>query len=932
MAPQIPGTGVFSLKSTAGLSSSHDTGLGPLELEGLQSCLAVSRSAAESRNLHRRGRAGAQVLYGDQGPAFVNYSPSDFGHEAGATGVYAAGGSLGHVPVDAGVSIDHSALDYGQVTMDDPRNISLDATEDRHTRVFPSPSATQSTPLLLPAQYFDKSTLDSPFDVDTQFASWDSGFRCNFGTLITPISLVPSKCMNDDMQGLSMGPPSVPIPRQRRPKSQRKSTLMTILRDLQGLKYTVIDLLMAVLDGSGDFKVFRTALFSPRTCTSLVSLLDTLVQDDKGRPIVTEWMFPHALRLVCDKIHSEMDGAKQHLRMHMGDVSPELIEDWDIQKIMGPVAHDITPTLSSIIEAARETKLSRAKPKTAKSKNRYTASLIIMSQLHFLCSRNSAKGPNTMSKVQLGTFAVIYELLNARAEDMNVEPMIKRLSRSSPLIFSDIRMTPSARQSYASQTAVTIVKILTKYVKGFELQASNALLQHTPRRPLPSGHKTVFHPLQVSTIEEASIDGNLLVHDDVYLVQLKRPSDELDKMAIPTFNDQLTNTRIWGGQHIRKKDVSHWERREIFQLAGTLNQVGSLTHLFAILEKTRLGGEHPDYHTLLSALTQILHGLILNAWLMECDYSSLSDFATAVPMPQDLLECAHRIFETYAVPGPSTVFRPTNAKAPPKDLLSGEGLPTLSTDVVRNNVALLTRDLLYVAELVDAMSTGDFDRIEDILPSLACMFRGSGSNNYSMEILHLIFSIKEVWTPVFANIIRDNLLVNLSGLPGHAMGIDLNIEHLIRYLKSLFAAKGIYSNWDRLGNVAAGINYIQLVKKQVTRSLKSGYRGSTHTDVDTSALVWRIANKAKELELQCTLPNRDAKSTARPVVDIFTAGYKKFQTSSLATFNKKIADIRQGRARQLEPEADEITPCQVVEGPEADNSDPMGELSTLHKD
>lgn len=30
---------------------------------------------------------------------------------------------------------------------------------------------------------------------------------------------------------------------------------------------------------------------------------------------------------------------------------------------------------------------------------------------------------------------------------------------------------------------------------------------------------------------------------------------------------------------------------------------------------------------------------------------------------------------------------------------------------------------------------------------------------------------------------RDSMLVNVSGLPGHWMGIDLNIEHLIRYLK-----------------------------------------------------------------------------------------------------------------------------------------------------
>ncbi|KAH8979660.1 hypothetical protein EDB86DRAFT_2752507, partial [Lactarius hatsudake] len=70
-------------------------------------------------------------------------------------------------------------------------------------------------------------------------------------------------------------------------------------------------------------------------------------------------------------------------------------------------------------------------------------------------------------------------------------------------------------------------------------------------------------------------------------------------------------------------------------------------------------------------------------------------------------------------------------------------------DVVCNNTALLTRDLLYASELVDAIATGDFGRVEDILPAIACMFRGSGSNNYSTEILHLLFNIKEVWTPVF---------------------------------------------------------------------------------------------------------------------------------------------------------------------------------------
>lgn len=54
------------------------------------------------------------------------------------------------------------------------------------------------------------------------------------------------------------------------------------------------------------------------------------------------------------------------------------------------------------------------------------------------------QGPNTMSKVQSGTFAVVYELLNARFEDMDLTPMLENLRCSSPLGFSDLRMTPSA--------------------------------------------------------------------------------------------------------------------------------------------------------------------------------------------------------------------------------------------------------------------------------------------------------------------------------------------------------------------------------------------------------------------------------------------------------------------------------------------------------
>jgi hypothetical protein len=257
-------------------------------------------------------------------------------------------------------------------------------------------------------------------------------------------------------------------------------------------------------------------------------------------------------------------------------------------------------------------------------------------------------------------------------------------------------------------------------------------------------------------------------------------------MAIPSYNDQLTNARIRGAQELRRHDIDAWERREVFQLAfgtfhlvmnlmnailqmhrGTLQQIGTFTYFFTVLEKTRLNSEHPDFHTLLATFTQIVEGLILNAWRLECRSSSLNGFAESNPSAESIFENARKIFEKYTTPEP--IFAPVNPKAPFKDLNINTDLgdcesdesddPSLQDasddrrpkiDIIHNNIVLMTRDLLYLLELNTAIQTGDWGRIEDILPILACIFRGAGSNNYSTEILHLLFNIKEVWTPEFA--------------------------------------------------------------------------------------------------------------------------------------------------------------------------------------
>ncbi|KAF9226185.1 hypothetical protein BS17DRAFT_776850 [Gyrodon lividus] len=154
----------------------------------------------------------------------------------------------------------------------------------------------------------------------------------------------------------------------------------------------------------------------------------------------------------------------------------------------------------------------------------------------------------------------------------------------------------------------------------------------------------------------------------------------------------------------------------------------------------------------------------------------------------------------------------------------------MDSNDAHRNLRVLTCDLLYVLELVHATSKGDF-----------------GSNNYCSEILHFLYNLKKVWT--LDNIMHDNMLVNLTGIEGHCMLIDLNIEHLIKFLKLFFAAKGAYASWDCLGNISATVDLLQSVRKQVGHALGIAYHGISHTTPDMLASLTFMSSIPTDLKM-----------------------------------------------------------------------------------
>ena len=134
--------------------------------------------------------------------------------------------------------------------------------------------------------------------------------------------------------------------------------------------------------------------------------------------------------------------------------------------------------------------------------------------------------------------------------------------------------------------------------------------------------------------------------------------------------------------------------------------------------------------------------------------------------------------------------------------------------------------------------------------------------------------------------------------------------NILTLVQELLSAKGLESTWDRLGDISAAIHYLNKIKKKVSSALSSSYQRSTHTTPDTSHLVWRVADKIRDEELQVFRDKRLGNSKVKPVVDILATGEAELKSSSLVTFNKKNSAMVKGHA--YEDEQDGIPQIQLA--------------------
>ncbi|KAF9224862.1 hypothetical protein BS17DRAFT_751805 [Gyrodon lividus] len=607
-------------------------------------------------------------------------------------------------------------------------------------------------------------------------------------------------------------------------------------------RISLLDCILDILDPSKTHLAVYRRLFFVDPSGKFTKMLDRIFENDRGRAHLLRWMEPHAIELVSDKITSEMDNVKSALTGTISSITPESLLAWDVNMFIGTLVEEAAPITGHMLNTAAQTE--RAKQQN-KIKSCSTACNVIVTQLakenvHNLVSISPHRSHCLWTN---GASRQTIEVLHKCGLCISFTSLTKLLNN-----LATQTLERAAHVACGPHMCYDNINISTSF---FVEQRASA-----PAK-VQSGTFAVLYEVR---------NGNPAYMHDVYINQLKVTHELLADRAIPSINDQSTNTRIRGAKALRKRDVNTFTRLQNLQLGfglfhlcmnlmwallhihqHSIHQIGSLS-FFALLDRTRLGCEHPDYHTLLGMLLQILQGIILDAWRIECGHLSLAAFASSNPSPDELLRVADQIILNYVTVAPE----PSEKKF--TDTSGAEPTSNMDSDDAHRNLRVLTCDLLHVLELVHATSKGDFGRIEDILGNLSMIFRGAGSNNYCSKILHFLHNLKKVWTPEFADIMRDNMLANLTGIEGHCMPIDLNIEHLIKFLKLFFAAKGVYASWDRLGDISATVDLLQSVRKQVGHALGIAYHGISHTTPDMQQLSTKWHTKLASLTFMSSSP------------------------------------------------------------------------------
>lgn len=190
----------------------------------------------------------------------------------------------------------------------------------------------------------------------------------------------------------------------------------------------------------------------------------------------------------------------------------------------------------------------------------------------------------------------------------------------------------------------------------------------------------------------------------------------------------------------------------------------------------------------------------------------------------------------------------------------------------------------------------------------------------------------------FRDVMRDSMIVNLSGRDGHGIGRDMNIEHanniqkvgfitvdMSRYIDqavSLFQqhlfSKGMHASFETLGELSPCMPVHSALRRNFADFI-GAWQGTHHTNPDVSGHIRTIMDKMREEELLKINLDRKADSRTR---DIQARGQFILMNRGIKRFSEQYTALVQ-HGEEFEDEVDEVPQIGLVTDVDGDETDPL---------
>ncbi|KAI0054820.1 hypothetical protein BV25DRAFT_1816482 [Artomyces pyxidatus] len=442
------------------------------------------------------------------------------------------------------------------------------------------------------------------------------------------------------------------------------------------------------------------------------------------------------------------------------------------------------------------------------------------------------------------------------------------------------------------------------------------------------GRKTALHPLATSDHDEGNTAENARVLDDLLIRQLRMPKEEVNKLLVIVGGDQSTVEKL----RTLKKFLASCPHG--YKQYGWVLPLIQLWHMgWADLERvlsTHWGNSHetdlssfqttnnimgrnvknvkrPDYYPAQRLVLDTLRVDILDCWRSNLGVSDLDAYFRATPMEiEDLLELAEKFRLKYLTMiahedashpkagsqmNTSARFKTgkpwTSAKTAP---LASEAakvtdkptVPFIGDRVLANSI-LRMRDSMLHMEFQYAIADGDIGRAMDIMSVWTFTFTGCGKNKYANEMLELTCNFEFEYSKDLQNVIKDNWLVNLTGIDGCWFPMDLLQEKNIKQLKKMSTRRDAEFGGEFFQKVIA-VNiraFLEAITSMKT-AVGLGAKGGSHRRKAKEASARELTRHIEEQGLHEFRTGRTGGHIAQ---DDFAVGYDRLLTS------KKLQDF-----------------------------------------